>query len=252
MHLDDPRDGADRGAHVVQADAGGRRLEQDIDSLPHELHRARDDDDGDESGDDGIDLHPPGGTDDQARDHHPDRREGVPEDVHARAPDVEALVLLRQDAEGREVRDEPDQGDPGHEAALDRDGLEETAERLVEEAGRDDDQERPVDERGQDLESVVPVRLLRCRRKGGEAHRHETEDQGEKVGQHVPGVGDERQASGNQTAHRLDEKDHAAQSDNQTELSPLGRPGLERAGLAAHRRRPRARAEPSSTTMATA
>ena len=255
VHLDDPRDGADGGAHLVEADARRGGFEQHVRRLADQAHGADDDDEGDDPGQDRVETVPAGDADDDAAGEHPDRREGVAHDVHARAADVQAAVGARQDAERQQIDQQPRQRDPGHQPALDGQRRRESLEGLVEHGGRDQDQQRAVRERGQDLQPVVSIGLLGRGGQRSQAGRHEAEHQGEQVGQHVPGVGDQRQAPGQQAADDLDDQDRPGEGDDGDQLPRLGPARFEGLRLDAHGRlllTPRPPADPSRITAAAA
>ena len=195
MDLDHAGHRGDGAAHSVQIDARGGGFEQHVHRLAHEFQRPRRDDQGDHPAHDRVEALPAGQRDHHARDDDPDGGERVRDDVHAGAPQVDVLRRPREEEDARQVRQEPDQGDAQHQRAFDRQGIEEAPHRLVEDSRGDRDQERAVEQGREDLEPVIAVRLGGCRRQGGETHGHETEDQGQEIGQDMTRVRQQCQAS---------------------------------------------------------
>ena len=74
--------------------------------------------------------------------------------------------------------------------------IEQPADRLVDEPRREQQQGEPVGLRGQDLGAFEPVGPAAACRPGGQVDRPQREHDGRGVGEHVPGVGDQGQGSG--------------------------------------------------------
>ena len=162
--------------------------------------------------------------DDQRRDDRPDRAEGVGDHVAHRGGDVEARVRVRvEDPRGDEVDDQPERGDHQHQPALDLGRVAEAAPGLDEDPDRDRDERDAVEERGEDLRPPVAERLRRAAGPGREPRREQRDPQRENVGEHVRGVGEQRQAAGDQAADDLGDEERRGEDEDG--LQCAGGPG---------------------------
>ena len=108
-----------------------------------------------------------------------------------------------QDPDGDEVDDETDHGEREHQAAGHRLRRLEPPNRFPHDPERDDEERRAIQERGENLPTQVAICLFRTA--GLPAHPCHEQRQRERarVGEHVPGVGQQRERVRHQSAHRL-------------------------------------------------
>ena len=108
-----------------------------------------------------------------------------------------------QDPERDRVDDQAGGGDDQHGAADHRHRLHEALHRLPGDGDRDEEQRQPVDEGGQHLEAVEAVGALPVGGARRDPHGEPGERQRRGIGQHVAGVGEQRQRPGDDAADRL-------------------------------------------------
>ena len=116
-----------------------------------------------------------------------------------------------EDPQNDEVDHQAHGRDHQHGPAENLDRREQAARRLDQDPADDGDQGHAVDEGGQHLEAMVAIGAARVVGTPGDAERHPGERQGGGVGQHVAGVGDQRQRAGEQPAHHLGHREPAGQ-----------------------------------------
>ena len=91
----------------------------------------------------------------------------------------------------------------GHRRRVDRTRRREASHRFADDHQSDRRQRRPVGERGEDLGAVVAEGALVGRRPPRDPEREQRQPQRGGVGEHVPGVGKQRQRVGEPTPGRL-------------------------------------------------
>jgi len=147
---------------------------------------------------------PAGGEDDRTGDDGAERAEGVAQDVQVGGALVEGVVVtVMQDAGAHQVGREARRGHGDEQAGADRRRIVEPAPGFDADPRRDRDEHRAVHEGGEDLEALQPVGALRGRRALRDARHEYGEAEGGDVGEHVAGVGEQRQGVGQPAPHRL-------------------------------------------------
>ena len=197
----------------VQVDPARRRLQQDGDHLAQQRDGARHDHEADDDRRDPVGALEPGGQHDDGGDDDRRRAEQVAEHLEVGTPDGERLRLPpAQQREPDAVGDEPDDGDREHETGLDRPGRQDAGDPADDHADPDDRDDQPVHQRGEDLGALPPEGARGGRGPGGEGRGAERQPDPGGVGEHVPGVGDQRERPGHQPAdhldHQHDEREH--------------------------------------------
>ena len=113
--------------------------------------------------------------------------------------------------EGGDVDEQPERGDDHHDAAGDLRRGHQPLDRLIDDPGGDGEQRKPVGERDQHLEAVEAVSAPPV---GGTPRQAEPEpgerERGE-VGEHVAGVGEQRERAGGDAARHLGEHEGAGE-----------------------------------------
>ena len=239
VRLDHVRGGDDRAADLVGVDVGRRALEEDARRVAQESPARPADQRGDEEARDRVEPVPAGRENQASRHRSPDERGQVVEDVDEGAAHVDALpARSREQQRCDPVHEDPDERDDQHDPALDVVRRDQTANRAVHDPDPDDQERQPVDLGGENLDALVaerPAALRRARsHRGGE--NREAERRG--VGEHVPGVGEQREGVGHDAEHDLAGHE-AARSER---ARPSGRAGRRLPG-----RRARANAGASLT-----
>ena len=122
--------------------------------------------------------------------------------------EVEVLpVAAGEDEEGDDVDGEAEDGDGEHHPALDRGGMGEAAGGLDQDEGGDGEKRQAVDEGGHHRDAVEAVGAARVGRAAGDAEGEPRHGEGGEVGQHVAGVGEEREGAGDEAAGDLDNQE---------------------------------------------
>ena len=196
--------------------ACGRALEQDLNGVAQDRPRADQDQHADRHRDHRVGVLPAGGEDDQGGEDHPGRAEQVGDHVAEGGRDVEALARVPlQDPRGDQVDDQPGDRDRQHQARLDLGRVAEPGPGLDEDPDRDRDQGDAVEERREDLGSPVAEGAARAPGAGGEPGREQGDAEREAVGEHVRGVGEQRQAARDQAAGDLGDQEQRGQREDQ-------------------------------------
>ena len=99
--------------------------------------------------------------------------------------------------------------------------VDQPADRAVDDPHADDQQRQPVDLRGQDLDAPVPERPAAARGTGRQGGRENGETERRDVGQHVAGVGEERERIGDETEDDLADHEEPDQDQRAGESAPV-------------------------------
>jgi hypothetical protein len=201
MDFGDVRPARHRHADGGRIQPGGRGLEEDPPGLldqpgacpQHQRHHHQ--------RGDRVGPGEPGQHDDQARQRGGGERVQVGEDVPERAGQVEAPRMVRvglaarlgDQQGGRDVDGHAHQRDSEHRPAGHGRGSHQPADGRVTEPDREQHQRDAVGLRGHDLGALEPVGVSARRRPGGQPCREQHERDGGRVGQHVRGIGDQRE-----------------------------------------------------------
>jgi hypothetical protein len=165
---------------------------------------------------------PTGGPQHQRPDDDADRADGVRRHLEERALDVERLACpAPQQGEGDEVGGEADDRDDQHRTGQHLDRRGEPAHRLDQHVHADTQQQHGVGQGGEDLEAVEPERPVAALAAAvGELDRGQGHAQPDHVGQHVAGVGEQRQRTREHPGHQL-EHGHPGQQHERGGERPL-------------------------------
>ena len=211
----------------VDVEPVGGALEQDVGGSADQQPGAAQDQKGDQQREQGVDRGPVGRIDDGAGDDRRDRAEQVAHDVQRGAPDVEVVAVAAvQEREGHDVDQQAQARDHEHEAALDRGRRQEAAGGLDRDPADHQDQRHAVDEGGQHLEAVVAVGAPRVLWPAADPERHPGERERGGVGQHVAGVGEQRQRARGEPAQDLDAHEARGQHEGPEDAALVVRRGV--------------------------
>ncbi len=170
-----------------------------------------------------VDPGPAGETDHDRGDDHPQRAEHVAPDLQVGALDVQAVALgRRQQAHAGQVHQQAEHGDHQHAHGLDLRRLVEPLVGRVEDIEGHAEQEEGVERRGEDLEAVVAVGQAIVGRAPGDVDRGQGDGQGHGVGEHVRGIGDQRQAAGEDAADDLGDEEASGQQQRPFQAGRVG------------------------------
>ena len=114
-----------------------------------------------------------------------------------------------------DVHGEADGGDDQHRHAQHLDRLEHALDGLEADHRRDEEQGEAIGECGQNLETIKAVGALPVGGAPGDTHRQVGEREGGRVGQHVAGIGEQRQRAGDDAAGRFGDQRHGRQQAGQ-------------------------------------
>ena len=160
--------------------------------------------------------------DQQARHRGGDERHEVGQHVLEGALDVQRrAVRAVQDDRGDEVHRHADQGDDEHDAALDRGRVDQPADALVDDQQPEHEQRRAVELGGEDLGALEAVGHRALGRPRRQPQRDQRQRERGRVGEHVRGVGEQRQRLGEDAGHDLD--GHQAEQQAERDPQPPGR-----------------------------
>ena len=182
----------------------------------------RQDQDRDEDRDDRVGQSPAGRQHDECSDQRADRSQEIAQDVEIGAAGVEVVFPMAvQKAESDGVDQKPQKRHQQKQSTLDRSGILHPVYRLDHDHSRDDEQHRPIHQGREDFESQVAVGLGviggTARHAGGEEAQAQRPD----IGQHVPGIRQQRQRAAEPSTHRLHH--HEAAGEQQDNPQPLDR-----------------------------
>ena len=202
-------------ADLVEVDVSGDPFHQHPGGVKEEAHGPGQDDRRDDDGSDGVGQDEAGRPNDEARDDHGDGAEHVGKDVEVGTAHVHAVVLAADEQEcGSAVGDETDDRDDQHHRRVDVPVPAEPLDRL----DHDPDGDRPdgerIDGRRDDLDTAVSEGGGGGGRPPADEDRHQGDDQTRRIGEHVGGVGEQRQGAGQQTEDDLREEDRGGQDDD--------------------------------------
>ena len=198
MDLGDVRAAGHRGAEGGQVEPGGRRLEEDPPGGADQPRAGPQHEDHHDQRGDRVGAVEPAGQDDDRGHRGRGERVQVGQHVRDRALYVEAAppaaaVRPGEQPARRQVDDHPGEGDAKHQAAGYRLGRDKPAHGLVGEPRGEQDQRDAVRLGGEDLQAAQPVGVPAA----GRPSRHPGRDEGEpdrrRVGEHVRGIGQQRE-----------------------------------------------------------
>ncbi len=132
------------------------------------------------------------------------RAEQVAHHVDQRATHVEVVAVAAvEQQEHADIDQEAEDGDAQHGAAHHRLRRHQAARCLDDDAAGDNEKHQAVAEGDQHLQSFEAVGALVVRGPARKAEGEPGEEQAGEIGQHVAGVGEQRQRAGDQAAGRL-------------------------------------------------
>ena len=219
VDLDDAGSAGHRAADDLRVRAARGRLEQHAAGVAHEApaapqHQRRDAQRGDPVG--GVEAP---GEHGETGERGGDRRGHVGEVVQERAAHVQALAArARQRPGGDAVDGRAGQADDQHDRAVDLGRVGDPLHGRDRDQARQHEQADAVDLGAQDLGPPEAERVGAARRALRQAHGHERERDRAGVGEHVTGVGEQRQRAGDQSGDHLD--DHEAEVHEQRDREP--------------------------------
>jgi hypothetical protein len=143
--------------------------------------------------------------------------------VHESGPRVGVLTVFapREEPRREEIHDEPPRGYGEHRPGVDLRRCAPAFDRFHDHPHRGNSERHPVAEGRQCFCAAIPVRSDQRARPAGHPLRRQGEREGARIGEHVPGVGDQGQAMGEPPRHGFD--DHEADGQQKRrEKPPLG------------------------------
>jgi len=130
--------------------------------------------------------------------------DGIPEHVDERGADIQIVVLVAmQSPHDAAVERQRGEGHPEHDPLFDALRMQETLPRLVKDVDRDCDQGEGIRERRQNAGPMIAERLNAVGGFGLHVHPNGRENQRQRVGEIMAGVGNQSQASGTKSGGRL-------------------------------------------------
>ncbi len=167
----------------------------------------------------GEDDHDPGGQ-------RPGERVQVGDDVREGALDVDRVAAgPGHHPAGRQVHGHAHGGHGHHDAARDRDGMDQAADGLEGDQRADDQQGDAVGLSRQNLGALDPERPRPGRGPPGEADRNQARAQRARVGQHVTGIGQQRQRMTDEGHDDLEHQEAGDQAQRDRDIPAAGTGG---------------------------
>ena len=136
------------------------------------------------------------------------------------APRIEGGARARENPCRRQVHDQTTEGDGKHRAAGHRLRRKEPAHRFDRDENHQGEQRQRIDERGQNLRARVAVGGPARRRTTRNPLREQREPERRRVGKHVPGVGEQRQRTGEPAPCGLDQRKSAGENEREGQCLP--------------------------------
>jgi hypothetical protein len=153
-----------------------------------------------------------------------DRADQVAEHLEVGAAHADRVAAAAEHEQRGHVGAESDDGHDEHGGAEDVGvgGVDQPVCPLHRHEHRDDAEQHAVDQRTENLRALVAEGLPVGRRTGGDEDRHERHHEAQQVGEHVPGVGEQRERSGDERAHDLDHEEHRDDHDGDDQANAVG------------------------------
>ena len=121
-----------------------------------------------------------------------------------------------------QIHDDADERDHGNDAAACRRRMDQPQDGLDGEPDRQQDQRDPAELAGQRIDAGEPVGVGAARRPPRDPRRHDRQSQRTGVGEHVRGVGDQRQRMGEQPGDDLGDHEREHHRERGREPAPIG------------------------------
>ena len=212
---------------VVRVDPGRRGLEEDAarlaDQRPARAHHQR----SHEQAGDRVEAVPPREEDEAARERRAGERREVGRDVQERSLHVEARAVGAREHERRgEVDRDADERDDEHDAAVHDRRVCEAPRGGVDDPDSQEQERDPVRLCREDLGPAEAERPRPARRTRREARRNERRGERGRVGEHVPGVREQRERAGDDARGDLDGHEGDDQRERDRERAPVLHPAV--------------------------
>ena len=186
---------------------------------------ARHDEHADRRADDRIGQRPAGEHDDQRRSDDADRAEHVGQHLEIGALEVEAFLRSGgQQPHADQVHHQPHHRDDQHRRREHFGRREDALVRLVEDVDRKQQQHDRIDQRCQYLGAQIAEGLGGRRRAGCKPDGEQRQREAAGIGEHVRGIGQQRQAARNPRADHLDDEEGGGERQRPDEALAMPRP----------------------------
>ena len=210
-----PRNGLEQMFGDLGASGVNRcAFEQDVQGVLEQAPCAAQDQQGHEDRQDGVDGGPARIPDHDSCNDRADRAEQVAHDVQDGALDVDVLgISARQIPKHEEIHEHADNGNDEHRASEDRLGFPEPFDSFIDDEADDAEQCKGVDQAGDYLEAGIAKGALAVGGAAAEAEGDIGEAERNCVGQHVAGIGKQRERARDHAADGL--HDHESEDDEE-------------------------------------
>jgi hypothetical protein len=206
-------------AHLGQVEALRCGFQEHVDGLAQQLQGARDDEDPDDQGRDRVGAQPAEGGDEGGCDQDRDRAEGVVEHFEECGSHVQVRASSTgQHEQADDVADQPDDTEHDHHAGGHFGWGDEPPDRLDHDERADGEQDGGLGGGGEDLGAPVAPGPFVGGGSAGERRGDDGHGEPGDVGEHVAGIGEQRQAAGEVRADDFDDQhgDGDAEHDEQS------------------------------------
>ena len=224
MHLDDAALVDERLPDRLGVDVVRCALEEDHGRLAQELRARPQHETGDEEARHRVEPIPAGGEDDPAGERRPREGRWVGDDVEERAAHVEALPTgAREHQAGHDVDEAAGQSDDEDQPAAHLARVDQAVDGRPDDPDREEAERQPVYLRGEDLEPRVAVRPAPGCRARGHAGGEQREAERGGVGEHVAGVGKQRERVRGKAGDDLADHDPGDEDERDRDRAAVGR-----------------------------
>ena len=212
----DPGDAKHPPLHLTHGHVTRHAFQQDVGALPYQPPGTDEDQQGDSDRDDGVHRRPTGSRDDRGSPERPDGPQSVSQDVEVRGPGVEIPVPAAvQDAETDEVDQKTTGSNDQKQPGTDRLGVLNPLDGLDDDPPGDPEEGGAVDQGRQNLPTLIAEGLAVVGRAKRDPGAEQREAERARVGEHVPGVREQRQRAAEPSSNGLDH--HEAQGEDENE-----------------------------------
>ena len=211
---------------VFRRQAFGRALQQNVTGLTGDPDTGDEHEQGHQNGENRIRRDPARGEDDNRRRDGRDRAEQVSDNMPQRALQVQVmLVTAMQYPGGEHVDDQAADGDPQHDAAENRGRVQQAVDRFPDNPAGEGDERDAVREGGEHFHAPEPIRTAWVCGALRQLVTHPSQDERCCIGQHVCGIGQQGQGTGNETAGNFRHHERGGQDscDSNSPARILGR-----------------------------
>ena len=205
----------------------GAASKQDVTGLARQRPGTAQDQDPDQHGQQRIDRRPAGPEDHQRSDNGGDGAEKVAKRVQHRPFHIEVLALRAvQDGDCRQIYEQADDGNCEHRSCQNLHRLTQAVQRFIADRQRDEEESQTVAVGRQHLETMETVGAPPVGGTVRYAERQPSQGQRRRIGEHMAGIGQQRQRARQEAARRFHQHEPARQQRRPADPALIARVGV--------------------------